>query len=92
MAAAQALSGADTMSVDVAASEESEVLLLKAARIVTPCECACAFHARLVRNIMRTLAFYTPTSHRARLPAYGLSSLKRSPALNASAVLPPTVR
>ncbi|MBQ2629351.1 MAG: Crp/Fnr family transcriptional regulator [Kiritimatiellae bacterium] len=59
VAAAQALSGADTMSVDVAASEESEVLLLKAARIVTPCECACAFHARLVRNIMRTLAVKT---------------------------------
>ena len=59
VAAAQALSGADTMSVDVAASEESEVLLLKAARIVTPCENACAFHARLVRNIMRTLAAKT---------------------------------
>ena len=92
MAAAQALSGADTISVDVEANDDCVVLLLKAARIVTPCENACAFHARRGRNIMRTLAFYTPTSHRARLPAYGLSSLKRSPALNASAVLPPTVR
>jgi len=59
VAAAQALSGADAMSVDVEANEESEVLLLKAARIVTPCENACAFHARLVRNIMRTLAVKT---------------------------------
>ena len=59
VAAAQALSGADTMSVDVEANEDSEVLLLKAARIVTPCENACAFHARLVRNIMRTLAAKT---------------------------------
>jgi len=57
--AAQALSGADAMSVDVEANENSEVLLLKAARIVTPCENACAFHVRLVRNIMRTLAVKT---------------------------------
>ena len=59
VAAAHALSGADTLSVDVEASEDSEVLLLKAARIVTPCENACAFHARLVRNIMRALAVKT---------------------------------
>ena len=56
VAAAQALSGADAMSVDVEANEDSEVLLLKAARIFSPCENACAFHARLVRNLMRTLA------------------------------------
>ena len=59
VAAAQALSGADAMSVDVEANEDSEVLLLKAARIVTPCENACAFHTRLVRNIMRALAVKT---------------------------------
>ena len=59
VAAAQALSGADAMSVDVEANEDSEVLLLKAARIVTPCENACAFHARLVRNILRALAVKT---------------------------------
>ena len=59
VAAAQALSGADAMSVDVEANEESEVLLLRAARIVTPCENACAFHIRIVRNIMRTLAVKT---------------------------------
>ena len=59
VAAAQALSGADAISVDVEANEDSVVLLLKAARIVTPCENACAFHARLVRNIMRTLAVKT---------------------------------
>ena len=59
VAAAQALSGADAMSVDVEANEDSEVLLLKAARIFSPCENACAFHARLVRNLMRTLAVKT---------------------------------
>ncbi len=59
VAAAQALSGADAMSVDVEASEECEVLLLKAARIGAPCGNACAFHARLVRNVMRALAVKT---------------------------------
>ena len=59
VAAAQALSGADAMSVDVEANEDCEVLFLKSARIVTPCENACAFHARLVRNIMRMLAVKT---------------------------------
>ena len=59
VAAAQALSGVDVMSVDVEANEDGEVLLLKAARIVAPCENACSFHTRLVRNIMRTLAVKT---------------------------------
>ena len=59
VAAAQALSGADAISVDVEANENSVVLLLKVVRIVTPCENACAFHIRLVRNIMRTLAVKT---------------------------------
>ena len=59
VAAAQALSGADAMSVDVEANEDSEVLLLKADRIVMPCENACVFHTRLVRNIMRSLAVKT---------------------------------
>lgn len=59
VAAAQALSGAGAMGVDVEAGEDCEVLMLKAARITTPCENACTFHARLVRNIMRTLAMKT---------------------------------
>lgn len=59
VAAAQALSGADKIGVDVEANEDSVVLLLAAARIVTPCENACAFHARLVCNLMKTLAAKT---------------------------------
>ncbi len=47
------------MSVDIEVNEDGETLLLKAARIVTPCENACAFHSRLVRNIMRMLAVKT---------------------------------
>ena len=59
VAAAQALSGVGMMSVDVEADEESDVLLAKVDRIVSPCENTCAFHTRLVRNIMRTLAVKT---------------------------------
>ena len=55
VAAAQALSGADAMSVDVEADGDCDVLLVKTDRILSPCENACAFHSRLVRNIMRTL-------------------------------------
>ena len=59
VAAAQALSGADAMSVDVEADGDGDVLLIKTDRILSPCENACAFHSRLVRNIMRTLAVKT---------------------------------
>ena len=59
VAAAQSLSGAEAMSVDVEADEDSDVLLIKTDRILSPCENTCAFHTRLVRNIMRTLAVKT---------------------------------
>ena len=59
VAAAQSLSGAEAMSVDVEADEDSDVLLVKTERILSPCENACAFHARLVRNLMKTLAVKT---------------------------------
>jgi len=59
VAAAQSLSGAETMSVDVEADEDSDVLLVKTDRILSPCENACAFHSRLVRNLMRALAVKT---------------------------------
>ena len=59
VAAAQALSGADAMSVDVEADGDCDVLLVKTDRIVTPCENACTFHTRLVRNLMQSLAVKT---------------------------------
>ena len=59
VAAAQSLSGVGTLGVDVEADGQSDVLLIKTDRILSPCENACAFHARLVRNIMRTLAVKT---------------------------------
>ncbi len=59
VAAAQSLSGAEAMSVDVEADENSDVLLVKTERILSPCENACMFHVRLVRNLMKTLAVKT---------------------------------
>ena len=59
VAAAQSLSGAEAMSVDVEADEDSDVLLVKTERILSPCENACMFHVRLVRNLMKTLAAKT---------------------------------
>ena len=59
VAAAQALAGSDTMSVDVEADEDSDVLTLKSDRILAPCENACTFHTRLVRNLMQSLAVKT---------------------------------
>ena len=59
VAAAQSLAGAATLGVDVEAVEASDVLILKADRILAPCENACAFHARLVRNLMQSLAVKT---------------------------------
>ena len=64
VAAAQSLSEAEIMSVDVEADEDSDVLLVKTDRILSPCENACAFHARLVRNLMRALAVKTIEQNR----------------------------
>ena len=59
VAAAQAFSGAKTMRVRVEADAPSKVLILNAERIGAPCCNACAFHSRLIRNIMRILSAKT---------------------------------
>ena len=59
VAAAQAFSDAKTMRVHVEADVPSKVLILNGERVCSPCCSACAFHVRLVRNIMRILAVKT---------------------------------
>ena len=59
VAAAQAFSVAKTMRVRVEADAPSKVLILNAERVGAPCCNACAFHTRLVRNVMRILAAKT---------------------------------
>ena len=57
--AAQALAGVQSFAFDVEADELTEVLVMRTPRILAPCENACRFHARLVRNLMSTFAAKT---------------------------------
>ena len=57
--AAQALAGVQSFAFDVEADELTEVLVMRTARILAPCESVCRFHARLVRNLMSTFAAKT---------------------------------
>ena len=59
VAAAQTFSAVKTMRVRVEADAPCKVLILNAERVGAPCCNACAFHARLVRNVMRILAAKT---------------------------------
>ena len=57
--AAQALAGVQSFAFDVEADEPAEVLVMHTARILAPCENACRFHARLIRNLMSSFAAKT---------------------------------
>lgn len=46
----------ETLSVDVWAAEDTAVLYLKMDRILRPCSNACAFHTRLMENLLAVLA------------------------------------
>ena len=59
VAAAQTFSGVKTMRVRVEVDAPCKVLILNAERVGAPCCNACAFHTRLVRNVMRILAAKT---------------------------------
>lgn len=59
VAAAQAFSGAKTMRVRVEADAPSRILILNVERVGSPCCKGCAFHARLVRNVMRIISAKT---------------------------------
>ncbi len=48
--------GIDSLPVSVAASEASEVMLFDYRKIVTTCPSACAFHTRMIMNMLRLLA------------------------------------
>lgn len=44
------------LPVSVQASAESELMFIDCTRIASPCANACAFHARLIRNLLNTIA------------------------------------
>ncbi len=51
-----AFSGVETMPVRCVATEPSEILLLECSRIVHTCCNACAFHSRMILNLLRVVA------------------------------------
>ena len=48
--------GTEKLPVSVIAAEASEIMLIDYRKIVTVCSSACAFHSRLIFNILQTLA------------------------------------
>lgn len=76
-----ACAGNVPLGVSVQASQTSEILLMNLHGILTACSSACAFHARLIRNLVSLLAsknlmmnekltFLTQRSTREKLLAY----------------------
>lgn len=51
-----ACAGVKSLPIDVIAAENTEVLLINAKNISSPCKNACAFHARLILNLLNTVA------------------------------------
>ena len=51
-----ACAGVASLPVSVVADEDSEVLLMDCRRITTTCSSACAFHNRIIHNLLRLVA------------------------------------
>lgn len=51
-----ACAGVKSLPIDVIAAENTEVLLIDAKNISSPCKNACSFHARLILNLLNTVA------------------------------------
>lgn len=80
--------GVDVMPVSVVAACESEVLLIDARRVSSPCKKACGFHSRLIFNLLHVLAaknlmftrkneIISQRSTRGKLLAYLMAEAKR---------------
>ena len=54
--AAFACSGVETLPVSVLATVDSEILLIDCKRIINVCPDTCAFHAKLISNLLRIVA------------------------------------
>ncbi len=51
-----AAAGAENLSVEVTATQNASALLIPYARVMRGCQNACAFHAKLIENLMGILA------------------------------------
>ena len=63
-AEAFACAGVEAISVDVAAVEDTEILRLDVWRITHSCSNACAFHGRLIYNLLRVVSEKNLLFHR----------------------------
>lgn len=79
----------EPLLVNVTASEDSDILFLNAARVMTTCKSACPYHSRLVQNLLqitalKNLALSTRSLHtspktiRGRLVSYLSEQARRS--------------
>ena len=84
-----ACSHAQTLPVDIAAAEDCVYLLVGARRIMTACSHACAFHSRMIFNLLQIVADRNLTLHeralitgkrttREKLMAYLLAKAKET--------------
>lgn len=59
-----ACAGAERLPVSVVAAEETTVLFIDCTRVLYACSNACAFHQRIIFNLMKVLAQKNLMSHR----------------------------
>lgn len=70
-AEAFACAGAEQIPVSVAAVEDCEILLLDCRRVMTSCSHACAFHSRIIFNLLRIVAEKNLALHRRAMITAG---------------------
>lgn len=51
-----ACAGSPALPISIIADEDSQVLLMNCRRITTSCSSACAFHSRIIHNLLRLVA------------------------------------
>ena len=68
----------EPLLIDVVAASDCNMLFLDAARVLRPCPNACAFHARLVRNLLTEMAKKEPAAL-----AQASASSRRTPSASA---------
>ena len=82
----------EALLISVCAAEETRVLFLNVGKLLTVCDNACPFHARLIRNLLsisagknlqlsRRIFHTTPKSIRGRLLSYFSECAKKSGSL-----------
>lgn len=59
-----ACAGVMSLPIDVIAAENTEILLIEARNIISPCKNACGFHSRLITNLLTTVANKNLVLHR----------------------------